>query len=185
MANDIDYAGLVKRAQLGDKEALDNLMELARERLREDVFRMTFRHDLTQDIVQETLLEMFKILPELKKTDRFWSWLYRIALNKLRIHRRNRQSSNMVPFSVVGCQDPEDKNGQEAMVTLVGRELKQIVLNAMQKLSSRHRAVLTMRCYRDMTYAEIAETLGCSEFAAKMVFQRAKKTLQKQSLLPS
>jgi len=50
----------------------------------------------------------------------------------------------------------------------------------MQKLKPQHRAVLTMRCYRDMEYYEIAESMGCSEFAVKMLFYRAKKSLRKE-----
>jgi len=50
----------------------------------------------------------------------------------------------------------------------------------MQKLKPEHRAIINMRCYDEMAYAEIAKTLGCSEFAAQMLFYRAKKSLKKQ-----
>ncbi|MHC4558097.1 MAG: hypothetical protein ACYS80_12425 [Planctomycetota bacterium] len=69
MKKNFDYVKLVERAQLGDKHCLDRLTELAEERLREDVGRITLDHDLTQDIVQETLLEMCKILGKLKRSE--------------------------------------------------------------------------------------------------------------------
>ena len=62
MKKNVDYVSLVERAQLGDKQSLERLTELAEERLREDVSRITLNPDLTQDIVQEILLEMLKKL---------------------------------------------------------------------------------------------------------------------------
>ncbi len=72
MKKDMDYVKLVERAQIGDKQGLERLTELAEVRLREDVGRITLNPDLTQDIVQETLLEMMKKLSELKTAERFW-----------------------------------------------------------------------------------------------------------------
>jgi hypothetical protein len=63
---------------------------------------------------------------------------------------------------------------------VVGQELKEIVFAAMRNLKPEHRAVINMRCYDEMGYAEIAKTIGCSEFAAQMLFYRAKKSLKKQ-----
>jgi DNA-directed RNA polymerase specialized sigma24 family protein len=110
MDKDIDYIRLVDQARLGDKESLDHLVKLAQESLRDDVYRMSLDAHLTEDIVQETLLEMVKILGELKETDRFWPWLYKIALNKLRLHHRRQKVRRTVPMSeatakgVVGVQ---------------------------------------------------------------------------------
>ena len=77
---------LVRKAQLGDKECLNRLAEAARVHLREYVLRLTLREDLTQDIVQESILEMFKVFDKLKSAERFWSWLDGIAFNKVRSH---------------------------------------------------------------------------------------------------
>jgi hypothetical protein len=50
----------------------------------------------------------------------------------------------------------------------------------MKKLRTRHKAVLVMRCYDGMPYADIAESMGCSEFSTRMLFLRAKKSLQRE-----
>jgi DNA-directed RNA polymerase specialized sigma24 family protein len=67
MGKNVDWTRLVKQAQLGDKGASDYLAEAARQRLRTDIYRLTLEHDLTQDIVQESLVEMFKILRDFIK----------------------------------------------------------------------------------------------------------------------
>ena len=86
MINHKEHAELVKRAQLGDRESLNRLAEAARVHLREYVLRLTLQEDLTQDIVQESILEMFKVFDKLKNAERFWAWLDGIAFNKIRSH---------------------------------------------------------------------------------------------------
>jgi len=179
----LNYIELLKKAQLGDKQSLNALAELARKRLSVYVYRLTLADDLTQEIVQETLLEMCRILGKLKKPDRFWPWLYGIATNKIRRHHRTeRTQRNLAKSSAkrghrLGADATQREQGIQ---NLVSRELKQIVTTAMKSLKTRHRAVLVMRCYDQMSYAEIAESMGCSEFSTRMLFVRAKRALQRQ-----
>ncbi|MHC4645960.1 MAG: RNA polymerase sigma factor [Planctomycetota bacterium] len=179
MEKDIDYVSLVKRAQLGDKECLECLTKAAERRLRMNVYRLTLEPDLTQDIVQETMLKMLKVLGELKEADRFWPWLYKIAINKIRLHHRKQQRRKSVPISAM-ADAARQADGRQAISNMVAEELKEVVLKAMGRLKSEHRTILTLRCYEEMRYSQIAESMGCSEFAAQMLFYRAKKALQRQ-----
>jgi RNA polymerase sigma-70 factor (ECF subfamily) len=179
MEKNIDYVKLVTQAQLGDKECLNRLAEASRVRLYTYVYRYTLSDELTQDIVQETILKMLEVLNELQEADRFWPWLFKIALNKILIHRRAEHKRRNVPKSAANLVDVQ-RDRQTAIANVVGQELKDIVLAAMQKLKHEHRAVINMRCYDEMSYDEIAKTLGCSKFAAQMLFYRAKKSLKKQ-----
>ncbi len=170
---------LIRRAQCGDKQSLDQLAQQARERLRTYVYRLTQRDDLAQEIVQESLLEMCKVLGKLKKADRFWPWLYGIAVNKLRRHYRTEQKQRNLAISSA-TRKATMKDRQDGLENLVSEELKQIVSAAMQKLRTRHKAVLIMRCYDGMTHSEIAESMDCSEFSTRMLFLRAKRALQRE-----
>ncbi len=172
---------LVERARQGDKPSLETLAAMARERLRVYVYRLTQKDDLTQEIVQETLLEMCKILGKLQKTDRFWPWLYGIATNKLHRHYRTEKAMRHAAASEERRRQTI-KEREEGFEGLIGEELKQIVSNAMQKLRTRHKAVLVMRCYDEMSYGDIAESMGCNEFSTRMLFVRAKRALQKELL---
>jgi RNA polymerase sigma-70 factor (ECF subfamily) len=170
---------LIRRARRGDRQCLDQLAQQARERLRTYVYRLTQRDDLAQEIVQESLLEMCKVLGKLKKADRFWPWLYGIATNKLRRHYRTEQTQRKLAISSAERKGTL-KDRQDGLENLVSEELKQIVSAAMQKLRTRYKAVLIMRCYDGMTHSEIAESMGCSEFSTRMLFLRAKKALQRE-----
>jgi len=179
MINYEEHAELVRKAQLGDKECLNRLAEAARVHLREYVLRLTLREDLTQDIVQESILEMFKVFDKLKRADRFWAWLDGIAFNKIRSHYGRQWRHKTISLSEIDRQIAIG-DSQSALAEMVNRELKQIVLISMRELSPRYRAVLTMRCYKDMPYSEIARLMGCTEFSAQSLFYRAKKALAKK-----
>ena len=125
---------------------------------------------------------MLKILSELKEADRFWPWLYKIAKNKLRLHKRKefiRRTTAPVPVLAM-INGMVNKSCRDEINDMVVEEFMEIVVRAMGRLKSEHRAVITMRCYRGMAYSAIGESLGCSQFAAKMLFYRAKKSLKKQ-----
>jgi len=179
MINDKEHAELVRNAQLGDKECLNRLAETARVHLREYVLRLTLREDLTQDIVQESVLEMFKVFDKLKSAEKFWSWLDGIAFNKIRHYYGRQWRHKTISLSDIDRQIAIGDN-QIALADMINRELKQIVLISMRELSPRYRAVLTMRCYKDMPYSEIAKLMGCTEFGAQSLFYRAKKALAKK-----
>lgn len=176
MGDRSDYIQLVKRAQHGDEGSLNRLAELAQERLRPYVYRLTMDEDATQDITQESILEMLKFLDKLERADRFWPWLFRIAGNDLRDERRRlRKAASSSKMRDSGATD-----AQNGLDDLVGQELKQVVSASMRALKPRHRKVLALRCYEEMSYADISEVMACSEFAARRLFYRAKRSLARQ-----
>ncbi|MHC4323665.1 MAG: RNA polymerase sigma factor, partial [Planctomycetota bacterium] len=179
MDQQLDQIKLIRRAQSGDRQALGELAKQAKTRLHTYVYRLTQQDDLAQEIVQESLLEMCKVIGKLKKSDRFWPWLYGIAVNKLRRHYRTEQTRRRVAISSIKRKNTL-KDRQEGLENLVSEELKHIVSAAMKKLRTRHKAVLVMRCYDDMPYSDIAESMGCSEFSSRMLFMRAKRALQRE-----
>ena len=179
MSDRTDDIILVKKAQLGDRDSLNCLAETARVRLHQYVLRLTLNEDLAQDIVQETMLEMLRIFKTLRKTEMFWPWLYGIAINKTRNHygklwRRKKHD--------IAERGPESKgvSGNDTLSKVVTAELKQIVMRSVSQLSPRHRAVLTMRCYDHLSYAQIAKLMNCSEIGARAAFYRAKKCLARR-----
>ncbi|UCD00143.1 MAG: sigma-70 family RNA polymerase sigma factor [Phycisphaerales bacterium] len=179
MNEQLDQIELVRRAQSGNKECLDQLAEQARGRLHTYVYRLTQQEELSQEIVQESLFEMCKVLGKLKKADRFWPWLHGIAMNKLRrYYRTERTQRNLAAASL--SQKGSQRDRQDGLERLVGEELKEIIWSAMKKLRTQHKAVLIMRCYDGMAYADIAEAMGGSEFGTRMLFLRAKRALQRE-----
>jgi RNA polymerase sigma-70 factor (ECF subfamily) len=179
LTHECDDLELVRKAQLGDRDSLTHLAETARVRLYEYVLRLTLTEDLAQDIVQETILEMLRLLGKLRKADRFWAWLYGIAFNKVRGHYGKQWRHKTHPLPEGDLEAP-GRADNDVLAGIVTEELKQIVLRSIQALEPRHRAVLTMRCYDHLSYAQIGRLMGCSEIGTRALFYRAKKALAHQ-----
>jgi RNA polymerase sigma factor (sigma-70 family) len=176
---DKDYIVLVRQARLGNRESLETLSKLVRGRLYAYVYRIVLREHLAQDIVQESMLEMFKVLGELQRADRFWPWLRGIAFNKIRRHYMEEKRRREVPASKLQKPRHRSTEAHAGFAKLVSEELKQIVISTMGELKPQYRKVLIMRCYEEMEYSEIAELMGCSELSSRVLFCRAKRSLQK------
>ncbi len=175
MSQTCEHIELVVQARRGDINSLHRLAEVADPRLREFVYRVTLQEDLTKDIVQESLLEMLRIFSQLRDDNRFWYWLYGIAMNKIRRHKQQQYRHRTASLSDVDID--ERGCGDQTVANVIGRELREIIVRCMEQIEPRHRAILTMRCYNQMPYSEIAVMMGCTEFGARALFYRAKKSL--------
>ncbi len=171
-----DHIELVRQAQQGQAEARRDLALIAEVRLAEYVGRLTLDRDLTTDIVQESIAEMLKIFNTLKDPQAFWSWLYAITLNKVRAYYRRRWKRKETSLTDIQ-PDMLTAGRTDVLADVVTAELKQIVIQAISQLEPRQRAILTMRCYDQMSYSQIGEIMRCSELSARALFYRAKKTL--------
>jgi RNA polymerase sigma-70 factor (ECF subfamily) len=180
-SNKEDYAELVEQARLGSRQSLDILAQKVRGRLYAYVYRIVLQEDISQDIVQESMLEMFKSLDNLVRADRFWPWLCKIAFNKIRHYYKSQLRRRTVLISDLGDWPQAEISGaQTGLTALITEELKQLVFDCFRQLKPKHRAVLAMRCYEQMQYSQIAQLMDSSELTARVLFYRAKEALHKQ-----
>ncbi len=175
----MDYTALVEQARGGNRQAMEALAEGIRGRLYAYVYRIVLREHLAQDITQETLLEMFKVLGKLQQADRFWPWLRAIAFNKIRRHHSKLKQHREAVEAGYSVNPGDYEQSEMGLTGIVADELRQLVLGAMSELKPSQRKVLTMRCYEDMDYGDIAQLMGCSELSARVAFCRAKKSLER------
>ncbi|MCK4795372.1 MAG: sigma-70 family RNA polymerase sigma factor [Desulfobacteraceae bacterium] len=171
---------LISQAQLGKKDSLDRLVGMVWAPLKSYVYRRTLDNNLTEDIVQESILELIKIIDRLQRKDRFWPWLCKIALNKIRIYNRSERRKKTALMSKARWDQRPKKYQEENVAELVNEELKQSVVKAMRQLKLRHREILALRCYESKSYSQIADEMDCTELGARLLFFRAKKSLAKE-----
>lgn len=174
---------LVRLARQGHEDCMNRLAEEAEGRLRAYIYRVTLDHDLTQDLSQEALLQMVKSLKDLKKAERFWPWVYRIAQSKIQQHFKAKQRKSPVSesafhkdFLAHHSSDRQD----DSLGRLVQKELSKKVMTAMQQMRQQYRAVLSLRCLEQLSYADIGVAMQCSEVTARVMFFRARQALKKQ-----
>lgn len=174
---DLTIEGLVAKAQEGCEVSRNRLAEQFEGRLSQYVYRLTLNPDITEDIVQETILDMFKELGKLRKRELFWPWMRRIAFNKVYTAHREREREIGL-FQRISLTKPHEES--KGLAKLIGEELQQIVVRAMEAIKPEHRQLLTLRVYEEMKFEEIANLQKKQEFAVRMQFWRAKRSLAKQ-----
>ena len=183
MVDEHAWIELVGRAQRGRQDDMSLLARSAASRVRAYVYRVTLDHDLTEDLSQEVLLQMVKSLEKLNKAEHFWPWLYRIAQSKIQQHFKAKHRRASVPDSafyeefVARRGDPHKGDG---LGEAIQDELSSKVMVAMRQIKQQYRAVLALRCFEQLSYADIGMTMQCSEVKARVLFFRAKQALKKQ-----
>ena len=185
MGENAGYLELIKQAQLGRQDSMSRLAQEARGKVFVYIYRVTLDYHLAQDLSQDTVLEMIKSLKRLKieNVNLFWSWLYRTALGKIQHHFRYQGNKRIEQKTIVDGLEllnlvPQDC--RSGLNSLLRKELSQAVLKAMGQLKVAYRNVLALRCFDQMSYAQIAAITGGTEMQARLLFFRAKHSLKKQ-----
>lgn len=180
---DADYA-VVKQVQAGDVAAFDKLILKYRERLYGVVYNLTSNREDAADLTQDAFIKAFQSINRFQGQSSFFTWLYRIAVNTALTHLRKHR--NRTFFSLENLQEGQvstqvidqlsDKNGADRDAQL--RELQEKLNEAMQKLSIKHRTVITLFEIDGLSHAEIAEITECSEGTVRSRLHYAKQFLQ-------
>ena len=181
----VEERELVKRAQKGDLAAYDDLVRRYQERIYATIYHMTSNHEDANDLAQEAFIKAFQVLKTFKGGSSFYTWVYRIAVNKtinFLKQRRNRTSQlslNDLDFNAE--HDPDlmalisDKTPRrEAGLT----ELQEKLNEAMQKLSETHRLVVTLHDVQGLAHEEIAEIMDTNIGTVRSRLFYARQQLQ-------
>lgn len=180
---DADFE-VVKRVQAGDVAAFDILMRKYRERLFGVVYNLTSNREDTADLVQDAFIKAFQAINRFHGQSAFFTWLYKIAVNTALSHLRKNKLRQFFSLEKIQEDDPSskiladltDKSGADRDAYL--RELQEKLNEAMQKLSIKHRTVITLFEIDGLSHAEIAEVMECSEGTVRSRLHYAKQFLQ-------
>ena len=179
-----DDETLVARVQRGEAAAFDVLVERYKERLYATVYHMTSNHEDANDLVQETFIKAYKSLKGFRGRSSFYTWVYRIAVNRTINFLKRRRNRNQFSLDDVDSGIQTDPDFVELMSHVTPRrevglnELHQRLNEALQKLSEPHRAVVTMHDIQGMTHADIAKVMKCSEGTVRSRLFYARQQLQ-------
>src|SRR5882672_5724176 len=132
---------LVHRARQGDLAAYDQLVKRYQERIYATLYHMTSNHEDANDLTQEAFIKGYHALKSFKGGSSFYTWVYRIAVNKtinFLKQRKHRSSMSLNDLDFNAEHDPD-------LLALVSdrtprrdaqlAELQQKLNEAMQKLS--------------------------------------------------
>ncbi|MHC4440936.1 MAG: RNA polymerase sigma factor, partial [Planctomycetota bacterium] len=177
------FAAIVTRAKKGDRTSMGQLVEVAEPRLLAYIFRLTLSQDLSEELCQKTLVKMVQSLETLKNVDKFWYWLLRRAMGEVQHYYRDQKRRHEVEFEALNrdyFKQYVARNHHDGLDRSARIELSEIIYDAIAHLKFTYRSILVLRCYEQLSFAEIAQLMNCKEFGARVLFYRAKHALRQR-----
>ncbi len=172
---------IVRRVRQGEREAFSILVEKYKKPILNLIYRYTGQREQAEDLAQEVFLRAFRGLDGFRGNSRFFTWLYRIAVN---LSLRHRERGSKFFFSSLD-QKREDMGetlrdeAPEPQDYLEQDELRRVVKEAVSSLPDDQRQVVILYRYENMKYDQIAEVLDISLSAVKSRLHRARRSLKK------
>lgn len=180
----VEDRALVLKAQAGDLDAYDDLVRRYQERIYATLYHMTSNHEDAHDLTQEAFIKAHKALKSFKGDSSFFTWVYRIAVNKtinFLKQRKDRVHLSLNDLDFNAEHDPD-------LVALVSEktprrdlslgELQEKLNEGMQKLSELHRLVVTLHDVQGLSHEEISKIMDCNTGTVRSRLFYARQQLQ-------
>jgi len=162
------------------KPDFDELVERHSAEIFAYVWRLLREAHDAEDCLQETFLRAFRSYGRVRAGTNYRAWLYKIATNTARSQWKRRKRSEIRTVDL----DPEQRADEMSVADRVEQKtLLAAVTRAVEELPAQQRAALIMRKYQELSYAEIAAALECTEAAARANVYQAVKKLQAKFVL--
>ena len=184
--NDHDLI-LVERTLAGDRHAYDLLVVKYRRRVERLIGRLVRDPDRVEDLAQDTFIRAYRALGQFRGEARFYTWLYRIALNTakkalVQMRRDPLVSGPAWPGAAGEDEDgavPEKEPGtaDNPETLLAAKEVAGTVEAAMQDLPEELREAITLREIEGMSYQAIATRMKCPVGTVRSRIFRAREAI--------
>ena len=176
---------LMSKIAEGDAQAFASLVELHQHAVIGTCAKMLGNIDDAHDLAQQVFLRVWKSAPRYQPTARFTTWLFTITRNLVFNQTRSNQRASFVSIDA----EAENEASQKVLQATTERtpaedalasELVHAIDEAIQNLPESQRLAVILRRYQDLTYEEIAETMGSSVSAIKSLLFRARAQLREE-----
>jgi len=148
---------LIARAQQGDKTAFRCLFERHRRDVARLVFRMVGPKPDMEDIIQDVFLHVYRSLGDFRGEARFTTWLHRLTVNVVLMHRRAARSRPVFTDEVPAGAEASTAHPDDDAIR---RERVRAFYEVLERLPEKKRAVFVLHEIEGRTPAEIAEIVG-------------------------
>lgn len=176
---------IVQRVQEGDVAAFDRLTIKYRNRIYGVVYNLTSNREDAADLTQDAFIKAFQSIQRFQGQSSFFTWIYRIAINSTLSHLRKNRVRSFFSLERINSDEPVSRELIAALTDKTGadretftRELQEKLNEAMQKLSIKHRTVVTLFEIDGLSHQEIAEVMDCSVGTVRSRLHYAKQLLQ-------
>jgi RNA polymerase sigma-70 factor (ECF subfamily) len=176
--NDTDLSRLIADCILGDDAAIEQLVR----RHEAGVFRLALSivGDAAEanEITQETFIAALKSLRSYEDRKSFKAWLYTITLNHARSHLRKRKILERLREAASALFKIEYQKRILPEEHVIQTEEETTLWNALNNLDERHRIVLVLRYFHELSVTEIAGMLDLPEGTVHSRLHTARERLR-------
>lgn len=160
--------GLISLAKSGNHEAFTQLYDQFFLKIYRFIFFRVSHKEVAEDLTEDVFIKVFKSLPKLEQQQSFESWLYQIARNRVIDYYRSKRLT--VPLDEVENTLEYETN----VVDTIDLEVQQkVFLKALKELPPDQQAVIKMKFLEELDNEVIADAMGKSEGAIRVIQHRA------------
>ncbi|MGA7161150.1 MAG: sigma-70 family RNA polymerase sigma factor [Bacteroidota bacterium] len=169
---------LITLFQSGEEEAFRYLVERYNQRVRNLIYSIFNESSVVDDIAQEVFIRVYEALPRFRFESSFYTWLYRITVNKSRDELRKKRARKF--YSLHAMLDASNAELQ-SKIRIVPEDgwAKELVNKGLQQLPERFRVPIILKDIEGLSYEEMAEIMQCEVGTVKSRLSRARGMMRK------
>lgn len=165
-------------ARAGDRAAFGKLIRQHQQRIHRLAMHLTGNAGEADDVTQETFLRAYRAISRFDGRADLFTWLYRICVNVALNLRRQRKRATTDLNDPRVPEPVADAPGTDPAHAAAQAQAYRELARAMDGLSEALRVTLVLACVDQLPYAEIAQTLGCSEGTVAWRVHEARRRLR-------
>ena len=176
-SDDVSNAELVKKSQLGDKNAFEELVRRHQELVFSLAYKLTGNRELANDVAQEAFIRAWKAIQKFRGDSTFSTWIYRITVNTAWTLRK--KAKKHYSLNIEDTQEPvviDEKKDPEFLA--INSDLSSVLKKALEQIPIEQRIIVELKNIEGRSHKEIAEYLDISVTAAKVRLHRAHQKLR-------
>ena len=174
---DVSNSELVKKSQLGDKSAFEELVKRHQDLVFSLSFKLTGNRELANDVAQEAFIRAWKAIGKFRGDSTFGTWIYRITVNTAWTLRK--KAKKHYSLNIEDTQEPvvvDEKKDPELVA--INSDLSLVLRKALNQIPLEQRIIVELKNIEGRSHKEIADYLDISVTAAKVRLHRAHQKLR-------
>jgi RNA polymerase sigma-70 factor, ECF subfamily len=169
---------LLLRAKNGDRDAFGELFRKYEKRVFRVARRMSGSDDEAWDITQDAFIRAMEAMDRFDTSYKFFTWIYRITANLAINYSRKKKRRREVHFEETYSAEGQQVIKAELADRAASEQLAEAVSSAVEKLTPALKAVFILRIDQQLSYSEIAETLGIALGTVMSRLNRARNSIR-------
>ena len=171
---------LLDKARGGNLFAFEEIVRRYQRRVYATAYRIVRRHEVADDVAQEAFIRAYRSLDRFDPGRPFGPWICRIAANLAVNHVRSPEArEDALPDGHAEMPSP----AAGPLQGVLDAEARAMLDQALERLPAAQRAVFCLRVFEELSYREIAESLGISLGTVMSRLSRAREKLR-EALTP-